>query len=799
MAIKTMLVQRSVNMNKLGLELMHTLNPEVATETVTADQVIDAMASGKDLIKAGADGKAPTMTVYENGVKTTFEIPTDIYDALKSNNDSFTKLTFKPANAFSNFKRNVLTQYNPFFMVTNAIKDSQDVLINSQHPLKTYKAIPEAIAQLISKGYWYREMQSQGLFQDTYYDNIKGFDTNPKGLAKIKEFYPLKKISQLNDFIERVPRMAEYIASRKEGRSMEVASLDASRVTTNFKASGDFTKFLNRNGFTFLNASVQGATQQVRNIQEAHAQGLKGYMKLATKFTVAALPAVILNSLLWGDDDEYEQLNDYIKDNYYIIGKYGDGQFIRIPKGRMTAVIQKGFENMENLITGDDEVDLGNYLEMVVNNLAPSNPVENNILSPFINTKLFNNDDPGKTWYGSDLIPSRLQDKPAAEQYDETTDEFSKWLGKKLNLSPIKINNLIDQNSGVIGDLILPMMTAEAKTKNSNPIMASIEDKFTADIVFDNKYSSDFYTEKEKLAKKSNSDNATDEDVLKTKFMNSIQSNMNDLYKEIREIQNSDLDKEIKFNQVRELKKQINEMAKVGLNNYEDMIANENYASVSNMEYYKHLDSEGKETWSKINDEEKEALNSMNMSDDDKNNYFAAKNTISSIVKDYKNDKSVLSDDDEDSYKEAVSSLSSEKKAEIINTIKNSGLDDEGKAYLYDKYYASTDKLNVVVSTGIGMDNYLDLEAQNFQSDKDRQGKTISGSKKKKVFEYINSTNLDFEKKVILAKMYYPSYNEYNHDIINYLNNDNNISYEEEEEILKTLGFKVDSNGNVRW
>lgn len=799
MAIKTMLVQKSVNMNKLGLELMYTLNPEVATETVTADQVIDAMASGKDLIKAGADGKAPTMTVYENGVKTTFEIPMEIYEALKTNNDSFTKLTFKPFNSFSNFKRNVLTQYNPFFMVTNAIKDAQDVLINSQHPFKTYKAIPEAIAQLTSKGYWYREMQSQGLFQDTYYDNIKGFDTKPKGLEKIQEFYPLRKISEINDFIERVPRMAEYIASRKEGRSIEVSSLDSQRVTTNFKAGGDFTKFLNRNGATFLNASVQGAVQQVRNVQEAHMQGLKGYMKLATKFTVAALPTVILNSLLWGDDDDFEQLNDYIKDNYYIIGKYGDGQFIRIPKGRMTAVIQKGLENMQDLITGDDEVDLGSYLEMVVNNLAPNNPVENNVLSPFLNTKLFNNDDPGKTWYGSDLVPSRLQDKPAAEQYDETTDEFSKWLGEKLNLSPIKINNLIDQNSGVIGDLILPMMTAEAKTKNSNPVMAGIEDKFTADIVFDNKYSSNFYSEKEKLSKKSNSDKATDEDVLKTKFMNSIQSSMNDLHKEIREVQNSDLDKETKYAKVRELKKQINEMARVGLNSYEDMTVNENYASVSNTEYYKHLDSEGKETWSKISDKEKAALESMNMSDSDKNNYFNAKNTISSIVKDYKNDKSTLSDDDEDSYKKAVSSLSSEKKASIINTIKNSGLDDEAKAYLYDKYYGSEDKLNVVVSTGIGMDNYLDLEAQNFQSDKDNKGKTISGSKKKKVFEYINSTDLDFEKKIILAKMYYSSYNEYNYDIIEYLNNNNSISYEEEEEILKTLGFKVDSNGNVRW
>jgi len=622
MAIKTMLVQRSANMNKLGLELMYALNPVVESETVSAENIIEDISSNKDLIQAGTNGKAPTMTVYEHGVKKTFEIPVEIYEALKTNYDSNSKITIKPLNAFSNFKRNVLTQYNPFFMVTNMIKDAQDVLINSQHPATTYKAIPEAIAQLSSKGYWYKEMQSQGLFQDTYYDNQGGFDTTKKGIEKLGEFYPLKKIAEINDFIERVPRMAEYIASRKAGRSVEVSSLDASRVTTNFKAGGDWTKFFNRNGATFLNASIQGAVQQVRNVQEAHQKGLKGYMALATKFTVAALPAVLLNNLLWEDDDEYEELSDYIKDNYYIIGKYGDGQFIRIPKGRMTAVIQKGVENMQNLITGDDEVDLNNYLELVLNNVAPSNPIENNIFSPFINTKLFNKNDAGTTWYGEDLVPTRLQSKPVAEQYDETTDEFSKWLGEKLNLSPIKINNLIDQNTGVIGDLLLPMMTAEAKTKNDNPIAAGIEDKFTADVVFDNKYSTDFYSVKEDLAKKSNSYEATDKDILKTKYMNSKQAQMNDIYAEIRDVQNSDLDKKTKYAKVRDLREQLNDIAETSLSRYNKVNIESSYAKVGEIEFRKNDSGEWQKITSKQLEKQNEATNTLGVN---ANNYWENK------------------------------------------------------------------------------------------------------------------------------------------------------------------------------
>lgn len=622
MAIKTMLVQRSANMNKLGLELMYALNPVVESETVSAENIIEDISGNKDLIQAGTNGKAPTMTVYEHGVKKTFEIPVEIYEALKPNYDSISKATIKPLNAFSNFKRNVLTQYSPLFIVKNGLRDIQDVLLNSQHPARTYRAIPEAIAQLKSKGYWYKEMQAQGLFQDTYYDNQGGFDTTKKGMAKIGEFYPLKKIAEANDFIERIPRIAEYIASREAGKSIEEASLNASRVTTNFKAGGEWTKFFNRNGATFLNASVQGATQQVRNIQEAHQKGLKGYMNLATRYTIAALPAVLLNSLLWGDDDEYEELSDYIKDNYYIIGKYGDGQFIRIPKGRMTAVIQKSLEEMQNLVTGNDEADLGSYLELVANNLAPSNPIENNIFSPFINTKLFNNDDPGKTWYGGDLVPTRLQSKPAAEQYDETTDEFSKWLGEKLNLSPIKINNLIDQNTGFIGDFLLPTMTAEAKTKNDNPIMAGIEDSFTADVVFDNKYSTDFYSVKEKLTKKSNSYEATDEDILKTKYMNSKQAQMNDIYAEIRDVQNSDLDKKTKYAQVRDLREQLNDIAETSLNDYKKVNIESSYAKVGDIEFRKNDSGEWQKITSKQLEKQTEAINTLGAS---ANNYWENK------------------------------------------------------------------------------------------------------------------------------------------------------------------------------
>ena len=85
------------------------------------------------------------------------------------------------------------------------------------------------------------------------------------------------------------------------------------------------------------------------------------------------------------------------------------------------------------------------------------------------------------------------------------------------------------------------------------------------------------------------------------------------------------------------------------------------------------------------------------------------------------------------------------------------------------------------------------------EADKDKNGKTINGSRKEKVVNYINSIDADYGAKIILFKSEYPADDTYNNDIIEYLNNRDDITYEDMETILKELGFTVDANGNIRW
>ena len=806
MAMRTMQTVNSALKNDFGLELLHTIygenTNEVVENTQSLDETIDEMDSTK-IVEPKTSDREATFTVYQNGKKITMEISDEIYEALTPRRTG----TIKPLHSFNNFRRAVLTEYSPAFMLTNPIKDIQDGSINSKHPTQFLKNIPEAISQLKNKGKLYQLYIANGGGQDTYFNydtgtNVKSdkkyVPTGNKLLDTIK--LPLKvldKISNINQSIEMTPRLAEFIASLEAGDSIQAAMYNAQEITTNFKRGGDFTKTLDRNGVTFLNAGMQGFLKQIRNVQDAKVNGLRGIANLGIKALFWGTSWMLLNDLIWGDDEDYEELSDYVKNNYYIIGKYGDGNFIRIPKGRVVSIVQKSFEEVWDGLTGED-VDVDQLADLVQNQILPSDPTENNIFSPLI--QAFGNEN-GEAWYGGDLVPSRLQDLPAAEQYDESTDSFSIWLGDLLNVSPYKINYVLDQYSGVIGDLALPYLTKEAETSG---IIAPLKDKFTTNSTLNNQNASDFYDLKDELQKQSNSSKATDEDKLKYKYINYINSQTSELYKQKREVQNSSLSDKDKMSKIEEIQSQINDLTETGINNYENVETFENYGKVANVEFYLNSENE----WERVKEEEQEELDKLKLDVEDKNTYFDLKEKSSVITS--------------DKTKE-----STKKHNEIANLMLKANLKDDQLAYLYSKYYSSEETLEDMMTLKIPIKEYIKLDSQEFTTDYDSNGKAITNSKKNKIINYVNSLNLSIPQKAILIKSQYSSYDSYNKQIVNYVNSQNlsrfdkatllkgigfddynsyivqevnsrNISAKEKEEILDDLGFRI-VNGRVYW
>ena len=758
MALRTMQTMNSALRNNFGNELYKTIGVEVDQSNINLDEVVGDNIDVDDFLTKSTKEKPATLTIFKDGQKTTFDISDEIYESLAPSQ----RYKLKIFNTISRIRRGLLTEYNPAFMLTNPIKDIQDGSINSKHPTLFLKNIPEAIKQIQTKGEYYKQYIANGGSYETYFNYGDGYNKLPTKRAKFDPRKILDKISNINQSIEMTPRLAEFISSIEAGDTIETAMYNAQEITTNFKRGGNWTKNLDANGVTFLNASVQGMVKQIRNIQEAKAQGIKGVTNLAVKWSIAGLTPYILSQLLWGDDDDYEELSDYVKNNYYLLWKNNDGTFIRIPKGRVTSVIQNLFEQPLDALKGE-KIDIPEFLDLLQTQVLPSNPNENNIFSPLIDVAT------NKTWYGGDLVPQRLQNLPSAEQYDESTDAISIWIGQKTGISPIKINYILDQYSGAIGDIILPTLTLEAENDSNSflsVLSSPLKSKFTTDSVMNNQNISDLYDLDDELTKKSKSANATSEDKLKSKYINSIQTEMNLLSKEQREIQNDrTLTNNEKYKQVKEIQKEINKLAKEGINNYNDVEVYEDYGRVAGIEYYLNSKNE----WTKVSDKEVEALNNLNMSGEDKNKYFSTKVQIG-VIKSDENKESLV------------------KKQEIGNLVINSDLSDEYKGFLYSKYYSSEETIDNILKAKINIDEFIKFNSQEFTNEYYLNGKVVPNSKKNKIINYVNSLNLSIPQKAMLIKTEYSSYDNYDTQIINYVNNMNYTKFEKAS-LLKQFGF----------
>jgi hypothetical protein len=577
MASYAIQAKKAIRQNELGKEVANTLklkdvikkNNKSVYEEIARTNDSNAAAdmffnSINNSLVDNSDGQTK-LIYYDDGDIVNVKIDDKLYKSLDTkdvfkdfeNSNILTKAVSKSLQKVSKIQRDLLTTYNLGFAMVNPIKDIQDGAFNSKYPGKFAQNYAKAIGEMTKgkKSELYMLYLANGGNSNTYYE----YDTK----MPTKNYKFGDGINKANEVVETLPRFAEFISTIENGGSINEAMYNAAEITTNFKRGGNFTKFLNRNGANFLNASVQGLSKQIRNITGQN--GWKGYAQLITKSVLLGVAPALLNDVLLGDDDEYEELPDYIKDEYYLFKK-SDGNFVRIPKGRVLSVIGMTARRTVEATKGNEEA-FDNWWSEVVSQMAPNNPLEDNITAPIKAVK------DNKTWYGTNIVSSRLQKELPKNQYDETTDEFSKWLGEKINVSPKKINYLIDQYSGGIGDIVLPKITPQAKDN-------IIQDKFTANSTLKNKNPGKFYELLEASTQLANDVEPVESDVLKAKYLNSVNSDMSKLYKEKRTIQMSDMTQEAKKEAVEEIQSKINSLAEQAINESNNVTTNSNYATV---------------------------------------------------------------------------------------------------------------------------------------------------------------------------------------------------------------------------
>ncbi len=709
---KTVSTMRNAGLNQFGLALVR----EYDGNTKAAEKYIWNVAESEYTpTEAAIESDEDYKPVFEN----VFSVKDNgkIYDITMDEGLTAAMKAFEP-DRFASYgaakamkKLNDLfkalcTGYNPFFMVRNLARDMQDAAFYSTDSATWAKMFPSAWKQIVTNGEIWQQYKALGGSYASMLDYTTGMVKEPKSAAgKLAAKY-----ESLGQAIEAAPRLAEFmtILANKGGSKtvdgvktgkftqsdLMEAMLGAADITTNFARGGSVTKALNRYLVPFLNPSVQGFDKFIRNATET--RSVKAAGSLILKAALMGIAPALLNALAYRDDDEWDDIPANTKANYYLInaGKWlGDGYWIKIPKGRAIAVLSTAAVYGKEKIDGED-VKFSDVFEVIKSNIAPTDIFNQNIATAWTQAKLTNPDNPGTTWYGGNIESDRLQNYRPEDRYDEKTDELSKAIGKLFKVSPKKVNYLLDQYTGVIGDLLLPLITPA--TKSSHWLLAAPQAAFTIDTTSTNKTTGEYYDLLDDLKY-----DANDGDIgagITRKYVSHAGDEVNDYYQQIRAIQNDEnLTKAEKNRLVRALKAQLIERQK---------------EIIAQAEPYREAVSDYLKAHPELSTDNDAAIaeyaEQYEITEDQ------AENRMDAIV-----------------YREA--------NREVF------GAEYALRTYNADVY----DKARTAYAKGVSYETYYDyyFATKEMHADKDENGKTISGSKKAKVVEFINSLDIPPEQK----------------------------------------------------
>lgn len=494
---------------------------------------ITSLEAGKNDINA--------FTFYRNGKAVTLHVNDSLNEGIKSLVQDYqeSNAVIDAITNLNNAYKASITSWSPMFTIKNFARDIQDTLFYSKDSAAFAKAYPKAWKEMTTGGEMWELYCYLGGFDSGILDTKTGLPIKPKGISKIGD-----AVQYANYIVEQSPRFAEFLATVENGGTsrdnLAQAMLNSANVTVNFNRSGTVTKVLNKSFVPFLNPSIQGMSNNIRILRES--KDFKAWGALIIKATLFGVMPTVINNLMYDDDEDYQNLYQRDKDTNYIF-KLPNGQFLKIPKGRLLAAMGATTNFITNLASGN-EADVDEYLSLMYDNLGPVNPLTSNIAAPIILAKM------NRTWYGGEIESQRMEGLFPEEKYDSSTSSIAKGIGKALKISPMKIDYVLDAYSGVFGDFILPWTSDKGA---SNPAEA-FKRAFVIDPVYSNKISADYYSKKDYWTNMKNSVRNDKRPVaaVVSRYLNSCSEAISNLNNQIRETEASKIDD--KFDKLKEVR-----------------------------------------------------------------------------------------------------------------------------------------------------------------------------------------------------------------------------------------------------
>jgi len=164
-----------------------------------------------------------------------------------------------------------------------------------------------------------------------------------------------------------------------------------------------------------------------------------------------------LYAMAMGDDEGYKEASDTVRDRNWILPKsfsapFGMEQSFKIPAPvelgfLFKSIPERALQYYKEYLKGENKPPMDAALSFFVDTLGvygnePIPAILRPALENFTNYSFFTK---------RPLVSAGLLTRPDAMQYNSSTSEVARWLGKQTDVSPIKIDNFIRGYFGLMG------------------------------------------------------------------------------------------------------------------------------------------------------------------------------------------------------------------------------------------------------------------------------------------------------------------------------------------------------------
>ncbi len=430
-----------------------------------------------DLLTFFTFGHAPTGnnidSVMSNGKRIYFEIADPLLlESIQSFGIKNYGLAVRLLSGFSSTLRRLVT-LDPGFMLVNLLRDTGSAFLLTKAGFRPGIDTARGFKSAMTKDPEYWEFVVNG----------GGFASLAHAEAgsmrrRLERFYvkngidyrtvldtPHKLLDWVDDFgsgFEYASRLGEFKRMKEKGANLREAAFAAREVSTDFAMRGT-SEFLRMFTMTvpFLNARMQGLYRigrgfkgDVKGVNWAGAGALS--LKAVTGIMLPTLALYALNK----DDERYKALPPWVRDLHWVILPPGTDEVYLIPKPFELGAVFASFPERyaEYLRTHDGEALVDAWLTIIHDQLN-MNPIPQAV-KPLYEQAV------NRNFLGGPIVPDDLKDVESFEQYRPYTSETMRALGKKLDMSPMRLEAVFRGYFGTLGSYALAASDAIARDED---------------------------------------------------------------------------------------------------------------------------------------------------------------------------------------------------------------------------------------------------------------------------------------------------------------------------------------------